>query len=61
MIFSDKLAIACVITRKSAHSAHVFVARGRMIYDACLEEPVSREEHPRKNWYIAWLIEPDLP
>ena len=60
MVFPDQLTAACITSGGLWPNAHAIVARGPLIYDGSLEEPVSREKHPRKNWYVAWLIEPDL-
>ena len=60
MVFPDHLTMACITSPGLRINAHAIVARQRIVYDGDLEQPVSPEEHPMKNWYVAWLIEPDL-
>ena len=60
MVFPDQLTVACITTHGLRPKAHAIVARGSVIYDGAREQPSSRETHPHKDWYVAWLIEPDL-
>ncbi len=60
MIFNEKLCVACITSPGIRPRAHAIVARKLSIYDGSLDEPVSCQEHPLKNWYVAWLIERDL-
>jgi hypothetical protein len=60
MVFPEQLTAACIISRGLLPRAHAIVARGPLIYDGSLDQPVSREQHPCKDWYVNWLIEPDL-
>ena len=60
MIFDEQLSVACITSHGLRPNAHAVVARKGIIYDGSLDEPVSPQEHPLKNWYVAWLIERDL-
>jgi hypothetical protein len=59
MVFPERLTMAC-ITSPWRRQAHAVVARKQVIYDGSLDGPVSTAEHPHKNWYVSWLIVPDL-
>jgi hypothetical protein len=60
MVFPDQFVVACITSGGLRPTAHAIVARGRVIYDGSLNEPVTATEHPRKDWYVSWLIERDL-
>ena len=59
MIFPDQFVVACIVNHWRGRP-HAIVARERTVYDGSLENPVSIQDHPHKNWHVAWLIEPDL-
>jgi hypothetical protein len=55
MFFADQLVVACIVS-PWRRRGHAIVARDRLIYDGLLEGPVSSQEHPRKNWFVGWMI-----
>jgi hypothetical protein len=56
MTFPGELVVACIVDPWLIRGAHAIVARDQTVYDGSLDEPVSPRDHPRRKWYISWLV-----
>ncbi|MFI5456639.1 MAG: hypothetical protein ACHRXM_14420 [Isosphaerales bacterium] len=60
IVFPHELVMASILDPWLFRGCHAIVARGRVVYDGSLEQPISPEDHPRKKWYIRELCIRDL-
>jgi hypothetical protein len=55
MLFPDQFVVVCIASHWRRR-CHAIVARERVVYDGSLENPISTQDHPQKDWHVVWLI-----